>query len=385
MRKIDFHWRGIVVLNLVSTFSQLGQFGVGFLVMPIWLAARGMGAVELGYFGAAGWAGMLSGLLLTPKLLTKYSTKQAVLAGMLATVVGFLLIPQVGWPFWLISAFLNGFGLGLRWIANETWLYRIAPQHVVGKIAGFHEALISLAVVIGPLLVVWFSTAGDALVMIGALFSGIAALPLLFIASEKIQYEPPVIEKVGFFKIDTINALGMAISAAGGLIDGAFTSLFPIFGLGRGFAEAQIGSLLAVIGFGGLILQFPLGWFSDKFGFMKTSLLVAISTSIATFMMAFVAMSFAHLTMVSFIFGGVVASFLTLAIIAAASTNDQSLMARNMSKVAIVFTVCSIVGSLSAGFVAAFLGSDAFLWIVLIVSSLIVAIFYTKMLKNYQA
>jgi undecaprenyl pyrophosphate phosphatase UppP len=74
---------------------------------------------------------------------------------------------------------------------------------------------------------------------------------------------------------------------------------------------------------------------------------------------------------VVFIFGGVVASFLTLAIIAAATTKDQAQMARNMSKIAIAFTVCSIVGSVSAGYAAASLGSDAFLWIVLLVSGII--------------
>jgi uncharacterized membrane protein YfcA len=49
-----------------------------------------------------------------------------------------------------------------------------------------------------------------------------------------------------------------------------------------------------------------------------------------------------------------------------------------MSKIAIAFTVCSIVGSLSAGFTAASLGSDALLWIVLLVSSLIIITFAQK-------
>ena len=53
---IKTNWRAIAALNAVSTFAQLGQFGVGFLVLPIWLAARGMGAIQLGLYGAAGWA-----------------------------------------------------------------------------------------------------------------------------------------------------------------------------------------------------------------------------------------------------------------------------------------------------------------------------------------
>lgn len=375
MTQKSINWRAIAALNAVSTFAQLGQFGVGFLVLPIWLVARGLGAIELGLFGAASWAGMLVGLLVTPKLLKQFTSKRVVFFGLIASAAGFLLIPQVAWPLWLLPAFLIGFGMGLRWIANETWLYRISPQTIVGQVVGFHEALIALSVIFGPLLVVWFTTQGNQVVLLGALFSAIASLPLLFVASEKIQQSIQPEDKLGFFEVDKITMLGMILAAAGGLMDGAFTALFPVFGLGRGFAEAQIGSLLAVIGFGGLVLQLPLGWFSDKFGFIKASLLAAVATALAALAMAFVAMPFNLFSSVGFIFGGFVASFLTLGIIAAASASDHSHMAQNMSKVSIAFTVSSIIGALLAGFAAASLGSDALLWLVALASGALAAIF----------
>ena len=372
------NWRAIAALNAVSTFAQLGQFGVGFLALPIWLAARGMGAIQLGFYGAAGWAGMLLGLLITPKLLSQYTSKRVVFVGLMASCAGFLLIPQLAWPLWLLPAFLIGFGMGLRWIANETWLYRTSPQQIVGQVVGFHEALIAISVIIGPLLVVWFSSAGNVVVLLGALFSGLAALPLLLVASEKIQAVIQPSDKLGFLQVDKITMLGIALAAAGGLIDGALTALFPIFGLGRGLAEAQIGSLLAVIGFGGLLLQYPLGWFSDKFGLMKASLLTATAAMLVTLAMAFARMSFAALNGASFIFGGFVAAFLTLSIIAAASTDDHAHMAQNISKVSIAFTTCSIVGALLAGLAAASLGSDALLWLVALVSGAL-AVYFARL------
>ena len=375
---IKTNWRAIAALNAVSTFAQLGQFGVGFLVLPIWLAARGMGAIELGLFGAAEWAGMLLGLLVTPKLLSQYTSKRVVFFGLIVSAVGFLLVPRLAWPLWLLPAFLIGFGMGLRWIANETWLYRISPQQIVGQVVGFHEALIAISVIFGPLLVVWFSSAGNLVVLLGALFSALAALPLLLVASEKIQAEIHPNDKLGFLQVDKITKLGIALAAAGGLTDGAFTALFPIFGLGRGFAEAQIGSLLAVIGLGGLLLQYPLGWFSDKYGFLKASLLAALVTMLATLAMAFAHMTWTALNAASFIFGGFVASYLTLGIIAAASAADQSHMAQNMSKVALTFTASSIVGALLAGFAAAGFGSDALLWLVALVSGVLAVIFISQ-------
>ena len=373
---IKTNWRAIAALNAVSTFAQLGQFGVGFLVLPIWLAARGMGAIQLGLYGAAGWSGMLLGLLVTPTLIAQFGSKNVVFVSLILSSIGFVMIPFFNWPLWLLSAALIGFGMGLRWIANETWLYRIVPKNILGQVVGVHEALIALSVIIPPALVAVFSTADNKIIWLGVLFNFLAIAPLMLMASDKVQMEKAT--KSRFFQVDNITKLGMIIAGAAGVIDGALEALFPLFGLGRGFSEAQMAILIAIMGVGGLLLQYPLGWFSDKFGLMKASLLAAIATMLVSLAMAFVAMSFTALSGASFIFGGFVAAFLTLGIIAAASTDDHAHMAQNISKVSIAFTVSSIAGALLAGFAAAGFGSDALLWLVALVSGVLAVIFISQ-------
>lgn len=372
-QKSNTNWRAIVALNAVSTFAQLGQFGVGFIVLPIWLAARGMGAVELGLFGAAGWSGMLTGLLTTPKLIAQFGSKKVVFASLLLSSAGFVMIPFFNWPIWLMSAALIGFGMGLRWIANETWLYRIVPKNILGQVVGVHEALIALSVIIPPALVAVFSTADNKMIWLGVAFNVLALLPLTLIYSEKIP--PQCVPKSRFFQVDHITKLGMVISGVAGLIDGALEALFPLFGLGRGFDEAQVAILITVMGVGGLLLQYPLGWLSDKKGVIRASLLAAVVCCVVTSIMAFVPMEFNALSGFGFVFGGVTAAFLTFGIIAAASTYDDEHMAENMSKISIAFTTCSIAGSLLAGFAAEALGNDALLWIVILASGVLAVIF----------
>jgi predicted MFS family arabinose efflux permease len=172
----------------------------------------------------------------------------------------------------------------------------------------------------------------------------------------------------------------MQLAGACGLVDGALTSLFPVFGLGRHFSEMQIALMLTVIGIGGLVLQYPLGWLSDRKGLMRASLLAALIALLVTSIMAFVPMAYGLLIALTFIFGGMTASFLTLGIIAAASTANDDHMADNMSKISISFTVCSIFGALLAGYATSGLGSDALLWIVLLVSGILTGI----LIKNLQ-
>jgi len=217
MQHSKINWRGIVALNVVSTFAQLGQFGVGFVVLPIWLAARGLGAVELGLFGSAGWTGMLAALLITPRLISKHGSKKVVLASLLLSSIGFFLMLFIAWPLWIMSSMLIGFGMGLRWIANETWLYRIVPKNILGQVVGVHEALIALAVIIPPALVAIFSTADNKLIWFGIFFNSLAMLPLLLVASEKVQVANTA--KSRFFQADKLTKLGMVIAGACGVVD----------------------------------------------------------------------------------------------------------------------------------------------------------------------
>jgi hypothetical protein len=61
-------WPAIAALTSVSALSQIGQFGIGFMVLPVWLAHHGLDAPRAGLFSASQWTGMLAGLLIAPWL-----------------------------------------------------------------------------------------------------------------------------------------------------------------------------------------------------------------------------------------------------------------------------------------------------------------------------
>ncbi len=330
---------------------------------------------------------MLLGMLATLKLVAKFSSKKVILLGLISSSLGFLLIPLSDWPIWLISAFLIGFGMGLRWIALETWLYRIVPKNILGQVAGVHEALIASAMIIPPALVAVLTTANNHLLILGVIFNLFAAMPLLIIKSEvskniNVDNKINFLLNFNFFKVDNTILLGLYIAIVGGVIDGALMALFPIFSLGRGLLESQTGSLLASIGLGGLVMQYPIGWLSDRAGFIKAGLLAAgISCLVAT-IIVLTTLSFNWLLLLCLLLGAATTCFLTLGIIVAAYTQDHSLMAENMSKVSIAFTASSIVGALMAGFAAENVNHDAVIWLVAITSGVVTLVFTHALFKQ---
>jgi MFS family permease len=134
----EFDWRTIGALNAVSAMAQIGQFGIAFVMLPVWLAAHGLDATQLGMFAVSLWLGQLPGFGVAPRLCQLLGERWVIVAGLLCTVSAFIWIALVGWPFWLLGGFLAGFGLGLRWIGVEPWLYRIAPTEHLAPCCNNH-------------------------------------------------------------------------------------------------------------------------------------------------------------------------------------------------------------------------------------------------------
>ncbi|HWT35045.1 MAG TPA: MFS transporter, partial [Paraburkholderia sp.] len=116
-------WGAVAALTAVSTLSQIGQFGIGFMVLPVWLAHQGLDAPRAGIFAAAQWTGMFIGLLFAPRLMERIGSKLTVSLGLLSSLIAYGSLGALTWPAWILPGMLTGLGIGLRWIANETWLY----------------------------------------------------------------------------------------------------------------------------------------------------------------------------------------------------------------------------------------------------------------------
>lgn len=378
-------WPAIAALTAVSALSQIGQFGIGFMVLPVWLAQRGLDAPRAGLFSASQWAGMLAGLLIAPWLVERIGAKRTVSLGLAATIVAFATMNALWWPLWLVPGLLTGLGIGLRWIANETWLYRLVPAESSGRVVGVHEALIATAGVIGPALAVWCAVDGRITFVAGAAFTFAAALPLWLTASDDkrpvVKSAPPVQTRSAGkgAPIAPMVSLGMVVVAAGGIGDGALYGLFPLFANAHGLSTTQTATLLTLFGIGGMALQFPVGWFADRVGLAATVIVCAALSTLAIcgFALATPASWLAGAS--ALLLGGMNSAYITLGMVAAACS-DKAALTRNMRLVSLTFTASSIVGPLIAGFAMKARGSDMLLWQLAIMSGALVA--YTLGLRE---
>ncbi|MFC6308641.1 MFS transporter [Paraburkholderia dipogonis] len=378
-------WRAIAALTAVSALSQVGQFGIGFMVLPVWLAHRGLDAPRAGLFSAAQWTGMLAGLLIAPWLMARVGAKRTVSLGLVATLVAFAIMDTLSWPLWLVPSLLTGFGIGLRWIANETWLYSLVPAESSGRVVGVHEALIATAGVIGPALAVWCDVDGLITFAAGAAFTFAAALPLWLTASDEkppaLQVAPPTRRKSAERRrtLGPLVSLGMVVIAAGGIGDGALYGLFPLFADAHGLNATQTATLLTLFGVGGMALQFPVGWLADRAGLAATVIVCAALSTVAICGFALAAPASWLAAASALLLGGMNSSFITLGMYAAACS-DKAALTRNMRLLSLTFTASSIAGPLVAGFAMNARGSDMLMWQLALMSGALVV--YTLGLRE---
>lgn len=346
----------IVALNAVSAIAQLAQMGIVYPLIALWLADKNVSASEIGLVGSMQWTGMLVGILYAPQLMYLTKARTIVIVGCVGSGIAALVmpwIPAASIGLWCVCAAVFGFGIGLRWIGNESWLYSIISGTQRGRVVGIHETLIHLAQVIGPLLIAWIGIARANIFYLGAAVALCAVLPLFWANvpmqnAHDHQPAPVPIFLIGMGK-DIQHIFGIRIGFLAGIVDGVLFGMLAVYEVNSGASTERAAIVMTVFGIGGLISSAPLGWLSDKRGIGYASATTACIGIVGSIMLWSGIVLF-HWPAV-FLLGVVAGCLLTLAIIAGTeqAAQEQKNMGAAMSEISIAFTIGTIIGPVMAG------------------------------------
>lgn len=377
----------IVALNAVSTFSQIGQYGLGTTLLPIAMVAKGASPEQIGTTSSAFWLGMLIGLLIAGQLTRSMGYRITVIVGLVVSALSFVLMLLIDWQWWLIPAAIIGFGLGLRWIANETWLYKLAPAHARGRIIGIHETLISIAAILAPLILVGVGAVKPTAFLVAAATIMFAILPL-FIAATLPASELPNTVKLNialprfqFGKnikqaITFLMGFGALIAGLGGWMEGSILAFLPVYCADIGLASGDVAWLLTILGVGAMTCQFAIGWLADNKGVLWTAKLCTLAAFLAIITSIIFGKDFLSLAVTMFILGGVGGGLLTLGIFWATLDDASDSLSNRVRQVSIIYTILSATGPFVAGFVVGHTGSASLFWQQLLVMLVIVIVLF---------
>jgi len=296
--------------------------GNGFLgtLLGVRAAQAGMSAAVIGLVMSAYFVGFIIGSFLCPDLIRRVGHIRAfaAMAAAVSTVAVFhgLVLHALVWALLRVIAGICLVGI---YMVVESWLNTLAPGHRRGRFIAAYMTITLVALGFGQFLIL-IDAANPLLPF--ALISVLSALALVPIALTRLDEPRPVmVPPLGLADLYKVSPLGVVGAAVAGLCSGAFWGVGAVFAQGIGLPEAGIAAFMGATVFGGVLLQWPVGHFSDRHD--RRQVLTAVSfVGAALALAAFFAAgwSITALAVCAFLYGGIAFSLYGLAV---AHVNDH--------------------------------------------------------------
>jgi MFS family permease len=232
-------------------------------LMPLRMQAEGFSVSAIGIVAAAYGLGFSTGCFLAPAFIRHvgYIRAFASLAALVAVLV--LLMTQAHSTLaWVILRGLTGVTLACIFTVTDGWISARATSSHRGRILSIYMICTKVALMLSPLGISFGDIRTDGLFMA---VSAVMSLSLLPIAATTTQ-EPPAPHGV---RIEVRRLFAAAPSAVVGsfvvgLVNGPVIAITPVFGISIGMSQDKAAALLFALQAGSLVMQWPLGWLSDR-------------------------------------------------------------------------------------------------------------------------
>jgi MFS family permease len=254
-------WR--VLPPLASTALIMVGAGVMGSLLPLRFSAMGYTPGAIGLFATAEAVGFLVGCLYAYKIIAPVGLERAyaAFAGMKAVaILGLHFADSV--PAIVPLRFLIGLNAAGVSIIVESWLNALVPNEQRGRLLTIYVLVYGLFFGAGQLFSQNLNVRGPELLFIAGISTTLALVPMV-----AIDVRAPVLPrgvKLEILKALRTSPVSVLACLLNGLVLTAFTTVGPLFGERIGFDQPHIVMLMACVSLGGLFLQWPIGYFSDK-------------------------------------------------------------------------------------------------------------------------
>ncbi|MGA8163767.1 MAG: MFS transporter [Waddliaceae bacterium] len=273
-----------LIINFFAPLASVGLmiFGSAFYTtfLSVFLDSEGYTRGEIGYVHAAFFLGMLLGAFQMEKLIKRVGHIQALAVfGSLATSSTLLQALSQTFLAWIFLRFLFGLSLAALYIVIESWMLGHSTPKTRGVILSLYMICLYASQSASQQVLSFVDIHSFTPFLVSALFTSLSVIPV-GLSTSRITL-PPSHEPIGFFRIIKLSPFGVSGCFISGLLLSALYSFFPILAVSKGIPSANLMSVTIA---GGVILQWPIGKFSDYFERRKTLLVMVIMTLCLTLM-----------------------------------------------------------------------------------------------------
>jgi MFS family permease len=336
---------------LASRTLSVVTFGTLYNLLLVRLAERGIDTFLTGTFAATYFTSLLFTTFLNPRLARRMTVAHTFKLGLLLmglALIGFALVENL--VLWFAFQGMVGTAAGFHWTAGQSWVVLSTPEALRGRIISLDQLLSGGGYAISPLLLLVTGVSGFAPFIWCWLLVTLSLLLVISLSATKSNHASKPYRLTSNGALTVVLPLLLIGFLAGVAEDGSNTVL-PIYGMGIGLPPEDAPLLVTIIGLGNLLIQFPLGQWTDRFTPNRLHRVIMIFVLLIPLGLALLAYVGTSGWMYPLLFGmgGLFGALYTLNLLLASRLSAPEHLTHIISRIASATTLGSIAGPILNG------------------------------------
>jgi MFS family permease len=321
--------------------------------------AEGFSTTTMSIIMSAYFVGFLGGSRLAPRMIRRVGHVRvfAALGSMISAVLVLYAAAPLPWA-WALERVLIGFCFSGVYVVAESWLNDTATNETRGKTMSLYLIVQMIGIVTAQGLLNVADPGGYNLFIIASVMVSVSFAPMLLAVSPVpvfAQTKPMTLKRL--FHTSPLGFVGAF------LLGSVFAALFgmaSVFGSQIHLSVRDISIFVASIYLGGMVLQYPIGWLSDRMDRRRLIAALNVIGMVAMLAGAVFNGNFASLLVLAFIIGGISNPLYSLYIAYTNDYLDVSDMAAASGGLIFVNGIGAILGPLLLGWMMDTFGPYSF-------------------------
>ena len=324
---------------------------------------EGFSTFEMSMIMSAYFVGFLGGSKLAPAIIRRVGHVRVFAA--LASLISAVLILYPSWPnpwVWMACRVVIGFCFCGVYVTAESWLNNAATNETRGQALSMYMLVQVGGIMIAQGLLLVADPGGFILFVIPSVLVSIAFAPILLSVTPTPAFDttkPMTLREL--FNVSPLGCMGMF------LLGGVFAAQFgmaAVYGAQTGLSIPEISMFVTAFYLGATMLQFPLGWLSDRMDRRMLILLAAALGGAGALLGMVAGSSFPLLLGAAFLVGGTSNPLYSLLIAYTNDFLDRDDMAAASGGLLFINGLGAIAGPLVTGWMMGVFGSPGYFLVI---------------------
>jgi MFS family permease len=329
----------LILMMMASGFSNT--------FVSIRLELEGHSLESIGIVTSSLYFGVLIGSIWIDRFISKTGhCRSFILFGLVLTASTLLLAVWKDLWAWALLRFIGGICMAGVFVVIESWFLIESGPKKRGMALSIYLAFLYAAVSLGQFLLDFSDPMGQIPFFIAALFLLLSLVPISLHRGKepKIESAPPFTLKE-LIRLSPLGFIGALIS---GIVLAVVYGLVPIYANQIGMDVEEIASLMAVLVFGGFLLQLPLGKLADLTNRKNVLITVSILASGISFLIGSTELHGSFLYLSAICFGGFAFALYPLSMAHACERVKEEAIVGATGGLVLAYGIGAVVGPLIA-------------------------------------